>query len=122
KAAAQCHGGLWTFVAVTVQFVDRAAHRESVGRDEHHVRGRALQSHAVKFLRGEMGGYIREEDATESVVHNAQLTPDRKISRGKDGVNARRTGDGKLKRSNRLSQPDELNRQRVGEHRNALIA
>src|SRR6185369_18055440 len=34
KAAAECHCGLRTFVDVTVLFVGRAAHDESIGRDE----------------------------------------------------------------------------------------
>ena len=53
KATGERHGGLRTFVGGAVEFVGRAAHRESIGRDEHHVRGRALQERAVKLLRRE---------------------------------------------------------------------
>src|SRR2546427_9618332 len=122
KPRLSCHGGLRTFVGVMVQFVGRAAHRERIGRDEHHVRGWALQQHAVKLLRREMGCHVCEDDSTETVAHSAQLAPDCEIRRAKDGVNARRPGECKLKRSKRLSQPGELNRQWVSEHIDTLIA
>ena len=63
KAAGEYHCGLRTFVAGAIQFVGRAAHRESIGRDEDHVRGRALPERSVKLLRREMGRHIREDDS-----------------------------------------------------------
>ncbi len=43
KAAAQCHGRLRAVVDAPVLLIGGAAHRESIGRDEDHVCGRALQ-------------------------------------------------------------------------------
>src|ERR1022692_5350990 len=83
-------------------------------------RVKSRQTHAVKSLWKQMGRHIGEDDATERVGHSAQLTHDHEISGAKDGVNAGRPGYCKLKRSNRLSQPDEPDRQRVGEHGNTL--
>src|SRR5205809_7701579 len=95
KAAAECHGGLRTFVGVTVQFVGRVTHRERIGQDEHHVRGRALPQRAVKLLRSEMGRTIREDDSTETAGNSAQFAPGREIRRAKYSVIARRTSNSK---------------------------
>src|SRR5262249_53574062 len=43
------------------------------------------------------------------------------VRRAQDGVNARRPGDSKLKRTCQLSWSQELGRQRVSEDGNALI-
>ena len=76
---------------------------------------------AVKLLRREMGRYVREDDFAEWIAPDTQLAPGREIGRAEHSVNAGRPADGKLKRSNQLLQPDELDRQRVSEYGDALI-
>ena len=49
KAAGEYHCGLRTFVGSPVQFVGWAAHRESVGWDEHHVRRRGVAAQRGKI-------------------------------------------------------------------------
>ena len=71
---------------------------------------RALQQRAVKLLRRKVGCHVREDNVTEWVGHGAKDAPNLEIRGAKDRVNGRRTGDGKLKRAQRLSQADELKR------------
>ena len=63
---------------------------------------------AVKPLLREMGGLISKDNRAELVSREAQPGPGREIRRGEHGVNARRAGDGKLKRGDQLARPDEL--------------
>src|ERR1051326_8873683 len=100
KAAAECHRGLRSFVDAAVLLGGRAAHRESIGRDEHHVRGRALEQRAVKLLWREVGCHTSEVDAAKAVRRNAQPAPNREISRPKHGINSGWSGDSKQERSN----------------------
>src|SRR5439155_26033708 len=89
KAPRQCHRGLRTFIAATVLFVGRAAHRESIGWDEHHVRRRDLQQRAVELLRRGAGCRIGEVDAAKWNAHSAHNAPERKLRSAQDGVNSR---------------------------------
>src|SRR5206468_8192516 len=76
----------------------------------------------VKFLWRESRRRVIEPGEAELVGRSAQLAPGREISRAKDGVNARRSVNGKLKRSvHRLAWRDQLDRQRVSEHGDAII-
>ena len=69
-----------------------------------------------------MSRRVKESDRAEFVGRNAQLAPVRKIGGTQDSVIARRTGDTKLKCAHRLLlREGELDRQRIGEHLNALI-
>ena len=68
-----------------------------------------------------MGRPIREDDSAETVVDRAQQTPSHEIGRAKNAIRARRPRECKLECSNRLLQPDELNRQWIGEHGDTLI-
>ena len=63
-SARERHGGLRPFVAAAVQIVRRAAHRESIGRDKHHVGARGLKR-AIKFLRRELRSSVDDSDAAE---------------------------------------------------------
>jgi len=65
---------------------------------------------------------VGENDPARAVGCVTQLFPVREIGRPEDGVNARWPEDRELKRAYRLSYPDELNVQRISEHRNQLIA
>src|SRR5262245_32514359 len=58
---------------------------------------------AVELPRREVGSTIGENDCAKAVRQNAQLAPAHEICRALDGVNSRRSGDGELKRSQRLS-------------------
>jgi len=52
-----------------------AAQAESIGRDEHRVRGRALPQHAVKLLRRKVGLHVSKDGAAEFVGEGGQRAP-----------------------------------------------
>src|SRR5262245_13130869 len=99
KTASQNYRRLRTFVLLTVQLRLRAAHGESIGCDEHHVRWRNLLQRAVELLRRKMRCGVDERDAANVIGDSAQYAPPSKICRLEDGVNTGGPQDSKLKRA-----------------------
>ena len=63
---------------------------ECVGRNEDHVRGRALQQHTIESAGKEVRLSVNEINLAQGIGHNTQLDPRSQISGGEHSVSSRR--------------------------------
>src|SRR5262245_32083714 len=79
-----------------------------------------MRADAIETERRVTRVSIGERDTAETVRRSAQFSPGYEIAGCKNGVNARRSGDSKLKRAGQGLRPDQLNVHRVSDERDSV--